>query len=168
VNLKFNQFKEETRWKCWRVRRQEEGNHRPCKGVEIVERRRQAFPKDEYVFTSHSNRASGKTPVSREQVNREIKQAAENVGIKGTVGCHSFRKFSATQVWEKSNGNLALAMKALNHSDPKVTMNYLKIDVKSVGAALQTFGSDQHETLTGADAGVITNPGECRTDNPDS
>jgi hypothetical protein len=46
-----------------------------------------------------------------------------------------FRKFSA-QVWEKSNGNLALAMKALNHSDPKVTMNYLKIDVKSVGAAL--------------------------------
>lgn len=36
---------------------------------------------------------------------------------------------------EKSNGNLALAMKALNSSDPKVTMNYLKIDAKSVGAA---------------------------------
>lgn len=74
--------------------------------------------------------------MSREQVNREIKQAAENVGIKGTVGCHSFRKFSASQAWEKSNGNLVLAMKALNHSDPKVTMNYLKINVKSVSAAL--------------------------------
>lgn len=108
----------------------------PAKVWEIVELRRQAFPKDEYVFTSHSNRASGKTPVSREQVNREIKQAAENVGIKGTVGCHSFRKFSASQAWEKSNGNLVLAMKALNHSDPKVTMNYLKINVKSVSAAL--------------------------------
>ncbi|MCP6390419.1 tyrosine-type recombinase/integrase, partial [Klebsiella pneumoniae] len=81
-------------------------------------------------------RASGKSPVSREQVNRELKQAAENVGIKGTVGCHSFRKFAATQVFEQSNGNLALAMRTLNHSDPKVTMNYLKIDVKSVGAAL--------------------------------
>jgi len=69
-------------------------------------------------------------------VNCEIKQAAENVGIKGTVGCHYFRKFSATAVYEQSNGNLALAMKTLNHSDPKVTMNYLKIDVKSVGAAL--------------------------------
>ncbi|QLC81544.1 integrase [Enterobacter roggenkampii] len=69
-------------------------------------------------------------------MNSEIKQAAKNVGIKGTVGCHSFRKFSATQVWEQSNGNLALAIKALNHSDPKVTMNHLNIDVKSVGAAL--------------------------------
>ncbi|WP_142910730.1 tyrosine-type recombinase/integrase, partial [Klebsiella pneumoniae] len=77
-----------------------------------------------------------KAPVSREQVNRELKQAAEKVGIKGTVGCHSFRKFAATQVFEQSNGNLALAMRTLNHSDPKVTMNYLKIDVKSVGAAL--------------------------------
>ena len=108
----------------------------PSKVWEIVERRRQAFPRDEYVFTSHSNRTSGKAPVSREQVNRELKQAAENVGIKGTVGCHSFRKFAATQVFEQSNGNLALAMRTLNHSDPKVTMNYLKIDVKSVGAAL--------------------------------
>lgn len=137
VNLKFSQFKEGN---TLEVLESKTGKKKeiivPAKVWEIVERRRQAFPKDEYVFTSHSNRASGKTPVSREQVNREIKQAAENVGIKGTVGCHSFRKFSATQVWEKSNGNLALAMKALNHSDPKVTMNYLKIDVKSVGAAL--------------------------------
>jgi hypothetical protein len=30
---------------------------------------------------------------------------------------------------------ITLAMKALNHSGPKVTMNYLKIYVKSVGAA---------------------------------
>jgi site-specific recombinase XerD len=78
----------------------------PAKVWEIVERRRQAFPKDEYVFTSHSNRASGKAPVSREQVNREIKQAAENVGIKGTVECHSFANFlphrcgrSLTGIW---------------------------------------------------------------------
>ena len=128
VNLKFSQFKEGNTLEVL--------ESKTGKKKEIIERRRQTFPKDEYVFTSHSNRASGKSPVSREQVNREIKQAAENVGIKGTVGCHSFRKFSATQVWEKSNGNLSLAMKALNHSDPKVTMNYLKIDVKSVGAAL--------------------------------
>jgi hypothetical protein len=45
-------------------------------------------------------------------------------------------------------------MKALNHSDPKVTMNYLKIDVKSVGAALQTFGSEQSETLDCTAAGA--------------
>lgn len=68
------------------------------KVLEIVERRRQAFPKDDYVLISHSNRASVKAPDSREQVNRKIKQAAENVGIKGMVGCHSFRKFFATQV----------------------------------------------------------------------
>ncbi|HBX5135768.1 TPA: integrase [Klebsiella pneumoniae] len=108
----------------------------PAKVWEIVQRRKATFPRDTYLFTSHSNRASGLKPVSREQVNRELKQAAENVGIKGTVGCHSFRKFAATQVFEQSNGNLALAMRTLNHSDPKVTMNYLKIDVKSVGAAL--------------------------------
>ncbi|YAF36679.1 tyrosine-type recombinase/integrase [Klebsiella pneumoniae] len=137
VNLKFNQFKEGN---TLEVLESKTGKKKeiiiPSKVWEIVERRRQAFPRDEYVFTSHSNRASGKAPVSREQVNREIKQAAENVGIKGTVGCHSFRKFASTQIFEQSNGNLALAMKALNHSDPKVTMNYLKIDVKSVGAAL--------------------------------
>lgn len=103
MNLKFSQFKEGN---TLEVLESKTGKKKeiivPAKVWEIVERRRQAFPKDEYVFTSHSNRASGKAPVSREQVNREIKQAAENVGIKGTVGCHSFRKFSATQVWEKS------------------------------------------------------------------
>jgi integrase len=128
VNLKFNQFKEGNTLEVL--------ESKTGKKKEIIERRRQTFPKDKYVFTSHSNRASGKASVSREQVNREIKQAAKNIGIKGTLGCHSFRMFSATQVWEQSNGNLALAMKALNHSDPKVTMNHLKIDVKSVGAAL--------------------------------
>lgn len=128
VNLKFNQFKEGNTLEVL--------ESKTSKKKENIERLRKAFPKDEYVFTSHSNRTSGKAPVSHEQVNREIKQAAKNVGIKGTVGCHSFRKFSATQMWEKSNGNLALAMIALSHSAPKVTMNHLKIDVKSVGAAL--------------------------------
>lgn len=63
---------------------------------------------------------------------------------KGTVGCYSFRKFSETAVYEKSNGNLAFAMKMLNHSDSKVTMNYLKIDVKSVGAALANILGVMH------------------------
>ncbi|AVH19963.1 integrase [Enterobacter sp. SGAir0187] len=128
VNLKFNQFKEGNTLEVL--------ESKTSKKKENIERLHKAFPKDEYVFTSHSNRTSGKAPASREQVNREIKQAAKNVEIKGTIGCHSFRKFSATQVWEQSNGNLALAIKALNHTAPKVTMNYLKIDVKSVGAAL--------------------------------
>ncbi|BEC51616.1 TPA: tyrosine-type recombinase/integrase [Klebsiella pneumoniae] len=137
VNLKFSQFKEGN---TLEVLESKTGKKKeivvPAKVWEIVQRRKAIFPRDTYLFTSHSNRASGLKPVSREQVNRELKQAAENVGIRGTVGCHSFRKFAATQVFEQSNGNLALAMRTLNHSDPKVTMNYLKIDVKSVGAAL--------------------------------
>jgi len=137
VNLKFSQFKEGN---TLEVLESKTGKKKeivvPAKVWEIVQRRKATFPRDTYLFTSHSNRASGLKPVSREQVNRELKQAAENVGIRGTVGCHSFRKFAATQVFEQSNGNLALAMRTLNHSDPKVTMNYLKIDVKSVGAAL--------------------------------
>lgn len=32
---------------------------------------------------------------------------------------------------------------------------------------MQTFGSDQHETLTGADAGALASPGECRTNYDD-
>jgi hypothetical protein len=31
-------------------------------------------------------------------------------------------------------------MKALKHSNPKVTMNYLKIEVQSVGAACKHMG----------------------------
>jgi len=77
----------------------------------------------EYLF--QSNRGS---KLSRIQAWRIIKTAANNLGFKGVVATHSFRKSFATRVYEKSGKDLNLTQKALRHSNINSTIKYLYLD----------------------------------------
>lgn len=56
----------------------------------------------------------------------DLKQALQEVGIdKDDFSTHDFRRCFARRVWEKFK-DVHKLQKALNHSDPKVTMRYLE------------------------------------------
>lgn len=78
----------------------------------------------DYIF--HSFTTSEK-PLSRFQAYRIIKDAAQQVGIEETIGCHSMRKTFGYHAWKKGV-QPAMLMNIYNHSSYIITKRYLGID----------------------------------------
>ena len=74
-----------------------------------------------YIFSS---RQGG--PITRQQANSILKDAAVAVGIKENVGTHSLRKTWGYHAWKKGFSP-ALIMETLNHSNLGITKRYLGI-----------------------------------------
>lgn len=77
-----------------------------------------------YLFPSPRKEGS---PLSRFQAYRIIKSAAEAVGLKEHVSCHSLRKTFGYHAW-KQGVQPALLMTIYNHSSFRITMRYLCIE----------------------------------------
>ena len=79
--------------------------------------------KDDYVFKS---REGINSPITRQRAYSIIKNAADAVGVKGNIGCHSLRKtfgyFSA-----KKGVPMHILMRLFNHSSENITKDYLGI-----------------------------------------
>ncbi len=79
---------------------------------------------DVYVFLGRMNKNK---PLSRSQAYRIIKNAAQQVGVEGRIGCHSLRKtfgYFAT----KSGISPVMIMNIYNHSSFPITKRYLGIE----------------------------------------
>lgn len=76
-------------------------------------------------FLFVSNRKSGKA-ISRIQAWRIIRKAAQAVGLRGVIGCHSLRKTFGYHAW-KSGVHAAVIMDIFNHSSFTVTKRYLGV-----------------------------------------
>ena len=58
---------------------------------------------------------------------KDLKEALVKTGIhRRDFATHDFRRGFARDIWEKFNGDVQILQRALNHSDPKTTMIYLK------------------------------------------
>ena len=64
---------------------------------------------------------------TRQAVWKDVKRAAEAVRIPQNVGPHSARKVFAVELLGES-GDLSRVQKALNHTDPEVTLLYAMAD----------------------------------------
>ena len=109
----------------------------PAPVVQMIARRRAEYPHDVHVFRSQRNRSMNKqAPVRREEVSKQIAEAAKAIGIHGTVSAHSFRKAGGNALFKRSGNNLALAMTVLNHSNITDTRRYLDLDKQAVSRVI--------------------------------
>ncbi|MBN1087079.1 tyrosine-type recombinase/integrase [Erwinia aphidicola] len=92
-------------------------------------------PKTRLSLLARAIAAKKDTPVSRVYVSTSIKKVATKLGIEGTISAHSFRKYGATQVLDKTR-DLAQVSDLLNHTNFQSTKAYLKLSAKSAGIAV--------------------------------
>lgn len=78
----------------------------------------------DYIFQSRKQKGSA---LSRYQAYRIIKEAAQNTGLEGHIGCHSLRKTFGYHAW-KQGTQPAMLMNLYNHSSYQVTQRYLGIE----------------------------------------
>jgi len=103
--------------------------------IEIVERRRNEYPDDLWLFQVHSNRMKN-SPISRFSVSKKFQEIGEIVGIQ--LGTHSMRKSRGCAMY--SDGvSIEMISKVLNHSSPSVTMRYLGITKDEVLETYETY-----------------------------
>jgi len=65
--------------------------------------------------------------LNRIQAWRVLRAAGESVGLKN-IGTHSLRKTFGYHIYKKSNADLGLVQKLLNHSTSASTLRYIGID----------------------------------------
>jgi len=100
--------------------------------LEIIQRRRQAYPSDTWLFQVHCNRARNK-PISRNAVSRALKDVGDTLGLN--LNTHSMRKSRGKALYDAGVPIEKIA-KVLNHADTGVTLRYLGITHEAV---MQTY-----------------------------
>lgn len=79
-----------------------------------------------YIFKSLNDK-SLESNLTYQGVNYHLKILKKELKIEYAFNTHSFRKSWAREIYYKFN-DLALVMKALNHSNPSVTLRYICIE----------------------------------------
>lgn len=75
-------------------------------------------------------------PISVRAVQKYLKAVTDYLGFEN-VGTHSFRKFYATDIYEKNGNDIVLVQKLLQHSSTATTQRYIGIMSKRVEQAIQ-------------------------------
>ena len=131
--LEFDDFKDD----LLKVKEKKTGKinsiHCPPAVLEIVQRRKKAFPNDKYLFQGKSNRGQNK-PLSIRAFNMALEYAAKKTGLTGKLSSHSMRKTLGYTVYKKTN-DLALVCKMLNHSSIKETLCYIGMEAEKEAKA---------------------------------
>lgn len=78
----------------------------------------------DYIFKS---RIGENQPIGRVSAYKIIRDAVEDLGMEGTISCHSLRKTFGYHAWKKGVPP-ALIMSIYNHSSIEITKRYLSID----------------------------------------
>ena len=69
-------------------------------------------------------------------VQKYLQKVTDYLGYEN-IGTHSFRKFFATDIFEKNDYNIILVQQLLQHSSPSITQRYLGISSEQMENALK-------------------------------
>ena len=94
--------------------------------LDILNKRKEQYSNDKFIFTSHSNRSSGDKPLSRSIVSKVFKEIGEMDNISIHLGTHSLRKTRGFHLY-KNGTPIETICKMLNHSSTAITLRYIGI-----------------------------------------
>lgn len=75
-------------------------------------------------------------PLTERAIQKQLKLVCDYLGYVG-IGTHSFRKYYATEIYNKSGYNIALVQTLLQHSSAVTTQKYIGISTKDVEDAIR-------------------------------
>ncbi|MFP5109620.1 tyrosine-type recombinase/integrase [Neobacillus sp. C211] len=78
------------------------------------------------LFFSRKKQNGQRVPITRQHAHYILTQAAQDVGVKESVGSHSMRKTFGYHAY-KNGTDLSLLQDILNHESPQVTLRYIGI-----------------------------------------
>lgn len=84
--------------------------------------------KKDYEFVFRDSRSKGNKPISRVRAWQILKEAAGEIGYKGSLSCHTLRKTFGYWLYVNSGGDIVMVQELLGHSSPAYTRRYIGID----------------------------------------
>lgn len=120
-----------------------DGNRYRLNITEIKTKKKRPFtvPKELYVFikdyceTYEILPTERMFPYTERNIQKYLKKVTDYLGYEN-IGTHSFRKFFATDIWEKNGYNIVLVQQLLQHSSPTTTQRYIGLRSEQMEHAL--------------------------------
>ena len=79
-------------------------------------------------------------PLTVRAVQKNLKIVSDELGIEN-ISTHSFRKYFATDIYERAGHDIALVQTLLQHSSAAITQRYINISPERIDKALQSHSS---------------------------
>ena len=76
-------------------------------------------------------------PITERAVQKQLKIVCDYLEMEG-VSTHSFRKWYATEIYNKNDHDIALVQRLLQHSSASTTQRYIGIEPQKIEQASQT------------------------------
>lgn len=89
----------------------------------------------EYLFQS---RKGNNKPISRVQAYRVLRTASKQAGLNIHIGTHTLRKTFGYHHYQQYH-DVALLQSILNHSSPKITLDYIGINQDLIDESIDNF-----------------------------
>ena len=75
-------------------------------------------------------------PLTTRAIQKQLALVCEYLGYSG-ISTHSFRKFFATQIYQKNGYDIALVQRLLQHSSAAITQRYIGIEPQRIEKAIE-------------------------------
>ena len=75
-------------------------------------------------------------PITERAVQRQLKIVCDYLELEG-ISTHSFRKWYATEIYNKNDHDIALVQRLLQHSSASTTQRYIGIEPEKIETAIQ-------------------------------
>lgn len=84
--------------------------------------------KKDYEYVFRDSRSKRNKPISRVRAWQILKNAAQEIGYKGSLSCHTLRKTFGHWLYVNSGGDIVMVQELLGHSSAAYTRRYIGID----------------------------------------
>ena len=75
-------------------------------------------------------------PITERAVQKQLKIVCDYLDLEG-ISTHSFRKWYATEIYNKNDHDIALVQRLLQHSSASTTQRYIGIEPQKIETAIQ-------------------------------